>query len=324
MQNSITPMSLGDMFDRLFRLMGKTALRNLMIAIIILLPASVIMVYGMNEFFAMITQIVRAEELNEIVPHEFIFSMFQGLTVYFGTIIIFMLAYLAATLGVTIVSCAEMTRQQVSWNEALSQIFSIRLLRAYGQAILESLALGCLFIIPVFFIGIGAGTESVGTVLFGVLLIIAAAVCAIFLWVRWAFALPAIAWEDAGVIQSFGRSSFLVKDFWWRTFGILLLLNIIAQFAVSIITTPIQLIALWGFFSKYFVMISSLAEGSVDSFEVLGLFDSLGTGMGIVMFVSYVLLLLITPLISVVMYFDLRARKNEFTESTAIEPEPDS
>ena len=69
-------------------------------------------------------------------------------------------------------------------------------------------------------------------------------------------------------------------------------------------------------------MLSSLQNGSVDRFEVLGLFDSLGVGMGIVMFVSYVLSLLITPLISVVMYFDLRARKNEFTESTELPTEP--
>jgi len=314
MQTTIVPMSLGDIFDRLFKLIGKTALRNLMIAMIILLPASIIFAYGMNEFFSMISQIIRVKELNEVVPDEYFFSLSKGLTVYFTTIVIFMLAYLTATVGITIVGCAEMSDQQISWSKALGRTFSIRLLRIYGQRILEYLALACLFIIPVIFIGIGAGAESLGVTFFGILMCLVTGILAVYLWVRWAFALPAIAWEDAGVIQSFGRSSFLVNRFWWRTFGILLLLNIIVQFAISIITAPIQLVALWGFISKYFTMIGSIADGASDSLELLELFDSLGTGLGIVTFVSYVLLLLVLPLISVVMYFDLRARKNEFVE----------
>lgn len=316
MTQSITPMNLSDIFDRLFRLMGKTALRNLMIAIIILLPASVILTYGFEKFFSMLRAIIQIAETHDTFPREFFWGMIRTFAMFMGFIAIFMLANLSATVGVTIVSCAEMSGQQISWNEALSKTFSIRLVRAIGQAILEFLAIGCLFIIPVILFGISAGARSGGAISLSVLVILAASAFAIYLWVRWAFALPAIAWEESGVIQSFGRSSFLVKGFWWRTFGILLLLNIIAQFAVSIITTPVQFIALWGFFSKYFGMIGSLANGSVDSFEVLALFDSLGVGLGIVTFVSYVLLLLIVPLISVVMYFDLRARKFEFDEPT--------
>ncbi|UCE04660.1 MAG: hypothetical protein JSW07_13660 [bacterium] len=66
-------------------------------------------------------------------------------------------------------------------------------------------------------------------------------------------------------------------------------------------------------------MIGSIAEGASDSIEFLELFDSLGTGLGIVTFISYVLVLLVIPLITVGMYFDLRARKNDF-----VEPEMDS
>jgi len=318
MEQSITPMSLGDIFDRLFRLLGKTAWRNLMIAMIILLPAAIIMAFGFDRFFSLLSQFIKAKQSHETIPQEHIYSFMNGMLIYFVVMAIFMLAYLAATLGITIVSCAEMSGKQVSWNEALGKTFSIRLWRVYCQKILASLAIGALFIIPIIFLGVVAGAQSVGMILLSVLLIFIGTGFAIFLWVRWAFALPAIAWEDAGVIQSFGRSSFLVADSWWRTFGILLLLNIIAQFAVSIITTPVQFIALWGFFSKYFVMLSSLADGTADSPEIVGLFDSLGLGLGIVTFVSYTLLLLITPLISVVMYFDLRARKSEFAESDEV------
>lgn len=313
MQTTIDPMNLGDIFDRLFRLIGKTALRNLIIASIILIPAAIIFTYGMNDFFSVISQNIREAEFNNRFANEYFFSLFKGLTFFSITYAVFMLAYLAAMVGVTIVGCAEMSNQQLSWNEALSQAFSIRLLRIYGQTILEYLALGCLFIIPIFVIAVAASEKSIGVTLFGVMLCLVATVFVTYLWVRWAFALPAIAWEDAGVIQSFGRSSFLVKGFWWRTFGIILLLNIIAQFAISIVTTPIQFVALWGFFSRYFSMIGSISKGAVDSFEILELFNSLGIGMGIVIFISYLLMLLVLPLITVVMYFDLRARKNEFS-----------
>lgn len=318
MQTDIVPMNLGDIFDRLFKLIGKTAFRNLMIAIIILIPASIIMVYGVNDFFSVIVQNIRNEKLNNDVHFSYIFTVLKSLTIFFVAYTIFMLAYLTATVGITIISCAEMTGQQLSWNEALSRTFSIRLLWIFVQTILEYLVLGCLFIIPFIFIGIGVGTASIFITLLGVMLCLVTAILAIHLWVRWAFALPAIAWENSGVIQSFGRSSFLVKDFWWRTFGIILLINIIAQFAISIVTTPIQFVAFWGFFSKYFTMISSISERAMDSLQILELFESFGTGLGIIIFVSYVLILLVIPLITVVMYFDLRARKNEFVQPSRL------
>lgn len=312
MQTTIALMSLGDMFDRLFKLIGKTAVRNLIIAVIILVPASIIFTYGMNDFFSFIAQAAKAQEFNQDFPREYFFSMLRELTFFFVAYTIFILAYVAATVGVTIVGCAEMSNQPLSWNDALRQTFSLRLLRVYAQQILEYLLLGAMFFIPGILIVIGASNKSVGIILLGVMFILIAGVFAVYLFIRWAFALPAIAWEDSGVIQSFGRSSFLVKDFWWRTFGIILLLTIIAQFAISIIVTPIEFVALWGFFSKYFSMISSISEGAVDSSKILELFNSIGVGFGIVIFISYVLMLLVIPLITVVMYFDLRARKNEF------------
>lgn len=313
MQTKIVPMNLGDIFDRLFKLVGKTALRNLIIGSIILVPATIIFTCGMNDFFLVISQNIRAAEFQNQFSDSYFFNLFKGLSFFAVTYAIFMLAFLTAMVGVTIVGCAEMSNQPIGWGEVLNQTFSIRLLRVYGQTILEYLVLGCLFIVPLFLIFAGAAERSIGMTLFGVMLCLTATVLAIYLWVRWAFALPAIAWENAGIIQSFGRSSLLVKDYWWRTFGIMLLLNIIAQFAISIVTTPIQFIALWGFFSKYFTMIGSISDGAMDSFEVLELFNSLGTGLGIVIFISYLFMVLVVPLITVVMYFDLRARKNEFS-----------
>ena len=140
---------------------------------------------------------------------------------------------------------------------------------------------------------------------------------AAYLWVRWVFATPAIAWEDAGVFESFSRSSFLVRGYWWRTFGILILLNIIAQFAISIISTPVTFIAFSDFFRVYFDMITSMSSGEMQS-EIMPELMNTFSGAKFVLYIAFasILGLLITPLITVVMYFDLQARKGEFGETS--------
>lgn len=315
MQTTIVPMNLSDIFDRWIKLIGKTAIRNLIIAAIILIPASIIFAYGMNDFFSVIAEMVRSIELNPDLSPD-VFMILKDLTAFSITYVIFIIAFLAATIAVTIIGCAEMSHQPLSWSEALGRAFGLRLLRALGQQILLYLALGALFFIPTIFIGLGAGVGSTTIKLLAVVALLSSVAFGIYLLIRWVFALVAIAWEHSGVIQSFGRSAFLVRGFWWRTLGILLLLTIITQFAVSIVVTPVQIFSLWGFFSKYFSMMASLAEGAAKSIDVQELFDSIGMGLGIITFVSYTLLLLIMPLIPVIMYFDLRARKKEFIQST--------
>jgi len=50
----------------------------------------------------------------------------------------------------------------------------------------------------------------------------------IYFAVRWAFVLQAVVIEDTGPRQALSRSSELVENNWWRVFGILLVLGIIA------------------------------------------------------------------------------------------------
>lgn len=138
--------------------------------------------------------------------------------------------------------------------------------------------------------------------------------------ISWLFALPVIAWENAGVIESFRRSRYIVKDHWWRTLGIMILLSIVASFAVSIITTPVAFIALWGFISKYFSLLSSMESSTFQPEQLFEIFSSIGFGYGIVVGISAVLQMLITPVYHVVMYFDLRARKGEFGPDTTEDP----
>ncbi len=317
MQLPITPLSLGDIFDRLFKLIGKTVVRNLILSLVILLPASLILSYGMEQFFSSISGLSGLEESGDF-GREGIWSLFSSMGTFFLTLFVFMVATFAATLGIIRVSCSEMNAEDLSWQDALSQVFSIRLPRLLGQLILQYLILGIVFVVPYAILVAGIAGGSAGVAAGGGLVFFVSMLLAVYLWVRWVFAMTAISWEDAGVFESFSRSSFLVRGLWWRTFGILILLNIIAQFAISLISTPVSFIAFADVFRVYFDMITSISTGEAPSEftseQIMGLFS----GPKFVLYIAFasILSLLITPLITVVMYFDLRARKGEFGETT--------
>ncbi len=314
MQASITPLNLGDIFDRLFKLIGKTAVRNIILSLIILLPASLILSYGMDHFFSSISGFSELEESGDFGGGG-IWDFFSSMGTFFLTLFVFMLATFAATLGVIRVSCSQMSAKDLIWSDALRQTFSIRLLRVFGQLFLQYLILGVVYVVPYAILVGGLAGGSTGMAAGGALVFFVSILLAAYFWLRWVFAIPAIAWEDAGVFESFSRSSFLVRGYWWRTFGILILLNIITQFAISIISTPVSFIAFSDFFRVYFDMITSMTKGEMQS-EILPELMNSFSGAKFVLYIAFasILSLLITPLITVVMYFDLRARKGEFGE----------
>jgi hypothetical protein len=67
---------------------------------------------------------------------------------------------------------------------------------------------------------------------------------AVYLYVAFALAPPAIVLERRRVLSSLRRSRELVRGAWWRTFGILLLVNVIAQFLAGIISVPFTVLTL--------------------------------------------------------------------------------
>lgn len=110
----------------------------------------------------------------------------------------------------------------------------------------------------------------------------------IWLLVRWSVAIPALLAEGAGPIRAIERSSYLTRANWWRMFGI----SILATILVAVI---------------------ELALGGVVGL-VLGLMPGLpvdARGGGIVLGSAVIggLLQPITGIIYVLLYFDLRIRK---------------
>ncbi len=70
----------------------------------------------------------------------------------------------------------------------------------------------------------------------------AAVVLAALLFVRLAFAAPALLLEDLGVVASMRRSWRLVQGSWWRVLGVLVLTSIIAAVANGLLQTPFSIV----------------------------------------------------------------------------------
>lgn len=124
-----------------------------------------------------------------------------------------------------------------------------------------------------------------------VLVVLAAIPVAIWLAIRWALVLPAMFAEDAGPVRGLGRSFRLVRGEWWRTLGILFLLQIL----IGIISFALGLV-----FSVFFTMVPGL---TLEARQVL----SQITSSLVAAVVGPIPALTITLL-----YFDLRVRKEGY------------
>lgn len=62
----------------------------------------------------------------------------------------------------------------------------------------------------------------------------------VWLYTAWAAAPAALIAEDIGPVDSLRRSYRLVSGHWWRTFGLLVVANILVTVIVSLVTAPLQ------------------------------------------------------------------------------------
>ncbi len=155
--------------------------------------------------------------------------------------------------------------------------------------------------------------DSVLIALAGVL-IFAEVLLLIFLYIRWYFSFISLVHTEKGVMMSFSESWNIVKGHWWRTFGIIIVISIVVNFALGLITTPISFGLMWGYFSQYFKMMAT-GGNTNDPKVMFDLLNKFGINIGIVLIISVLLHLMITPLFNVVMYFDLKVRKHVNQES---------
>jgi hypothetical protein len=97
-------------------------------------------------------------------------------------------------------------------------------------------------------VAVVAAAGGVGAVV-AVPLFVIGGLGAVYAYVRVALAPSVLVLERAGVRQSLRRSGVLVKGDWWRVFGILLLVFVIALFVSSVLQAPFQIGSVLGEFS---------------------------------------------------------------------------
>ncbi|WP_314253072.1 hypothetical protein [Streptomyces sp. DSM 40907] len=150
------------------------------------------------------------------------------------------LGTIVVTAMLTMVFSRAVLGQQSSvsdaWREARPQ-----LLRLIGLTLLMALGailLGAVLILP------GILADSVGLAVLGFVVWLPLLV---WLGIKFTLASPALMLEKSTVLKAFTRSSKLVKDTWWRIFGITLLTTVIAFFISGMIVAPFQIISLFAF-----------------------------------------------------------------------------
>jgi len=297
---SLSPMTLGDIFSRTVQLTGKSFLRYLPVAAIIFIPVSVLFTVAMDGFYS---------TLGESMRHPDRESIARPAGMFFLAFPLFALAYLAGTVAVTSIVRNEMHGTRLRWQDALGASVSTHLWRALGQLMLVILALGSAFAMTVLFVILVK--DSPGSGLIGFIIVMAALATVAYVYIRWSFAIPVIVCEDAGVVESLGRSWGLVRNTWWRVLGIMLLMSILTGFAITIVSAPLSLVAFWDFYREYFKVLQ-IGGGVPDTEMMSKAFESMGVGVGVTTSVNMILSVLVTPIYTTVLYYDLRARSREF------------
>jgi hypothetical protein len=122
-----------------------------------------------------------------------------------------------------------------AWDQARPRVPA--LLGATGLVLLIMLGLVVLSVAPGVLVLVAGGSDIAGglTIALGV---VVATVGAVYLYTSFALFPPVIVLERQSVMAALRRSRALVRGAWWRTFGILLLVNVIAQLIANILSVP--------------------------------------------------------------------------------------
>ncbi|MFH9439351.1 DUF7544 domain-containing protein [Streptomyces rochei] len=205
---------------------------------------------------------------------------------------------LATALLTTVTSRAVLGRKVTigeAWRDARPQVA-----RLFGLILLLLLIVAGLVTVgmaPGLIVAVaGGGGAGVALTVLGLL---ASAVVAVWLMVRFSLASPALMLEKQGIKKAMGRSTKLVRGSWWRVFGIQLLAAVIANVVASIIVIPFAFLA------------AALSGGGVGGFLEgtgdLGWTFLIVSGIGSV--IGSMITFPITAGVTVLLYIDQRIRR---------------
>ena len=252
-EGSLRPLGVGEQLDAAFKIYRRRFKTLVLCVLVPVVPISILS-----------TLVTASTDENAFDPTatttEFDGAMLGGTVV---TTLLTVLLALLATGACTRAVAADYLGEKVSWKESL------------GFAARKLLPLVAL---------------SILVVLASMLGLVALLIGAVYVAIRLVVSAPALLIEDAGVTGAMRRSWTLVKDNWWRTFGIVFVSSLLVA-VISGLLAGLLLAPLFAGSENELLVASSITLGSI---------------------LSNALTLPLQAAVLTVLYFDLRVRNEGF------------
>lgn len=264
----LRPLTFGEILDTAFNLYKRNFKTAVTVSAIVIIPLSVLAALAT----AGLAPTDSSALLDPDVGIEELIGYFGG---FFGAIFVGSIPLYIGTVLVQASATRVFSETYRGRTLELSEAFRIGLRRSPAM-------LGLLFLS-------GLGT-TVGVIL--------CFLPGIWLYVLWSLSPPALMAEDLGPIKAMKRSMLLVKGYWWRSFGLLVVANLIIGVISSLVTSPLQLAISFG---------SAFGD---DPTAVLG-----PNVLALTTFANGVVQAFTLPFVAAVVvaiYYDLRVRKEAY------------
>ena len=314
MSDPVLPMDLGGIFEKTFTLIGKTFVRNLIIALLFLAIPLILMAVAADDFYSSLVDIQNAlQHAQGENSFDAIMTLLGALSFFGVATLVLLLAVMFAEIAISIVVNEELQSRTITFRDAIDETFRGKWLYGVGQALLKIIIfVGGIIIIGVVVAVLGVISKALmGLVL--ILLLIALVPLVLYVVFKWYFSLTAVALDDLTVVESLRESWNLVTGYWWRTFGLLILFSLITQLVIMIVSLPITFASMGDVYKDYFTMLGK-TRGNIDPAALKNFESSFSPGVSISTGISSLLTLLIAPVYTVVLYVDLRARNTVTTQ----------
>jgi hypothetical protein len=285
----LRPLAIGEIIDAGIKIYRRNWRVLLGITATIVIPLH-ILTFGLT--------LVAAQQVGNLDELDFMATDFDP-TIIFSLIGVAILSGLISLLALLIVNAAALRAVADGYmglnpdrNSSLALAIQ-RLGTLIGNTLLQVLAIGAIFVLPIVMLAFGAASDggtSAIALLVGILAILTGSLAAIWLGISWTVAVPAIMVERSGAAEALGRSMRLIRGRWWPVFGVIIL--------VAIIRSVIGAVTGIGSGIVFFA--------APDNLVLTAVVDTLQS------ILTDLVLLPFAAAITAVLYFDLRVRKEGF------------